>query len=71
MDKSIKKGCPLPRHVPGHPEKRKPNRDHWLADDWGNHIADRSAAGDFNALVQDGLEPIVYTIQAVTLDGNS
>ena len=37
-------------HIPGHPEKRKPNREHWDYLDYGNFIADLAAKGNFERL---------------------
>ena len=57
MRKSINMGAPEPRWIPSHPERRIPNRDLWQTDDWGNHWADRGASGDYQAFVDENVEP--------------
>jgi hypothetical protein len=51
IDDAIHNGSPLPTYVESHPERRKPgNREDWTAEDWGNYIADRAAAADYETL---------------------
>ena len=74
IDNSLFKGAPMPYHVRGHAERRKPQKDvngllgqHWNKDDWGNWIADRIAAQDQDIITQHGIHIIEFTITASEL----
>ena len=74
IDNSLFKGAPMPYHVRGHAEKRKPKKDanglyghNWTKDDWGNWIADRIAAKDHDILTRHGIHIIEYTISATDM----
>ena len=65
IDNSLFRGAPMPYHVRGHAEDRKPGKDSrgllgkdWTKDDWGNWIADRIAAQDLKILRDRGLHII-------------
>ena len=71
IDNSLFRGAPMPYHVRGHAERRKPKKDtnglygqNWTKDDWGNWIADRIAANDHDILIRHGIHIIEYTISA-------
>ena len=68
IDDAIHQGCPLPEHVQSHPEKRKPgNKSNWTAEDWGNYIADRAAAADYETLRDNGIKVHVLEVSAATI----
>ena len=56
MDRLLDGGARLPLHVKAHPEKHKPDRMTWTADDWGNFMADRAAAKDWDAFRSAGIQ---------------
>ena len=61
-------GSPLPEFVESHPERRKPgNKSNWTAEDWGNYIADRAAAADYDTLREQGIKIQVLEIPASTV----
>jgi hypothetical protein len=64
----------LPYSVESHAERRKPHKDAqgryghtWTKDDWGNWIADRIAAEDYDILTQHGINVIQFRIKATTM----
>ena len=68
IDDSLHIGCPTPVHVESHPERRKPgNRANWDNDDWGNFIADRAAAADYETLRDAGIQLQVLEMSATTI----
>ena len=64
MDRLLDGGARLPVHVKAHPEKHKPDRATWTADDWGNFMADRAAAKDWEAFRQAGVQVLHQTVPA-------
>ena len=63
IDECIHQGCPTPIHVESHPEKRKPgNKQDWDHNDWGNFIADRAAAADYESLHDIGIQTRVLEV---------
>jgi len=64
MDRLLDGGARLPMHVKAHPEKHKPDRTTWTADDWGNFMADRAAAKDWDAFRSAGIQVIHQTVPA-------
>ena len=68
IDDALHSGSPLPTYVESHPERRKPgNKADWTAEDWGNFIADRAAAADYDTLRDLGLRVQVLEISAATV----
>jgi hypothetical protein len=74
IDNSLFREAPMPYHVRGHAEDRKPGKDSrgllgkdWTKDDWGNWIADRIAAQDLKILRDHGLHIIQFSISAKEL----
>ena len=68
IDDAIYNGSPLPEYVESHPERRKPgNKEDWTAEDWGNYIADRAAAADYETLRECGLRIQVLEVPATTI----
>ena len=71
IDNALHSGARLPYHVAGHAERRKPAKnaqgcygDTWTKDDWGNWIADRVAASDYDTLTSHGIRLTLITVQA-------
>jgi hypothetical protein len=64
MDRLLDGGARLPMHVKAHPEKHKPDRTTWTADDWGNYMADRAAAKDWEAFRRADIQVIHQTVPA-------
>ena len=50
-------------HIPGHPEKRKPNRKDWNYLDYGNFIADLVAKGNTAKLDQQAPGPTIIHLK--------
>ena len=66
-DNFLHRGAQLPYAVESHAETRKPHKDAqgryghtWTKDDWGNWIADRVAAEDYDILSQHGINIIHF-----------
>jgi hypothetical protein len=64
MDRLLDGGARLPLHVKAHPEKHKPDRTTWTADDWGNFMADRAAAKDWEAFRHADIQVLHRTVPA-------
>ena len=64
MDRLLDGGARLPLHVKAHPEKHKPDRATWTADDWGYFMADRAAAKDWDAFRSAGIQVVHQTVSA-------
>ena len=73
-DNFLHRGAQLPYAVESHAETRKPQKDAhgrygqtWTKDDWGNWLADRVAAEDYDILSQHGINVIQFRIKATTM----
>ena len=62
LDNSLFRGAPVPYKVPSHFERDERQKDAqgrigdgWTQDEWGNRIADRVAAYDFEVLRKQGI----------------
>lgn len=71
IDNSLHRGAPMPYFVQSHAEKRKSAKDAdgcfgatRNKDDWGNWIADRVAALDYDILTKHGIHTISITLKA-------
>jgi ribonuclease HI len=52
--------------IKGHPEKSHPDADEWTKDMWGNHLADRTAAGIFFGQVEYQYQNLYSNLLSIT-----
>jgi len=66
IDTVIQQGAVPPQWVRSHAERRKKDKANWTIDEWGNHIADRTA--DNKRMGQFRLQPTVVSAIEVLKD---